>query len=115
MRREGREHRRGSLLLEAIFGLFLLGVTGLASVALVAHALSRFEVAEARARAVPVAGGWLEDPHPDSLVLAVGPGELAWSPGQGAGAFPGGEARFLHPRGAAWAVPRPPAATGFPP
>ncbi len=98
-------NRRGSLLLEAVFALFLLAVVALATLALLTHALTWFETAEARGRALPLAGAWLEagvsarvsgaePPEPDSL--PVGPGFLR--PGVG------GAPVFEHPRSPSWPV-----------
>jgi len=105
-----RDSRRGSMLLEAILALFLLGVVALATLALLAQSLAHFEVAEARGRALPVAGAWLEAaaagpahdgaPEPDTLTATrVGSGELRWAPGGGI--------EFVHPRVGRWPVPAP--------
>ncbi|TVP42978.1 MAG: hypothetical protein EA350_14530 [Gemmatimonadales bacterium] len=116
--------RRGSMLLEAIFALLLLGVVALATLALMAQSLAHFEVAESRGRALPVAGSWLEagagaDGHDDTLavvpaapVVPVGSGELRRGPDGGI--------EFVHPRVGRWPVPAPvkpaegPAAGGMP-
>lgn len=95
----GRVARRGSLLLEAVFALFLLGVAALGALALLTHALATFEVAESRGRAVPPAAGWLHTAPADSAVTPVGPGELR---------FEGpGRILYLHPRGGGWTIPAP--------
>jgi hypothetical protein len=114
----GGNGRRGTLLLEAIFALFLLGVTGMASLVLLGHALSRFELAESRGRAVPLAGGFLEVPPLDTVATPVGPGELRWEPSAAELPTPGGTLRFAHPRGPDWVLPAfpgpSPAAPGTP-
>lgn len=105
--------RRGSMLLEAILALFLLGVVALATLALMAQSLAHFEVAESRGRALPVAGSWLEAAAaaesvggvPDTLSTSeVGSGELRWAPG--------GTIEFVHPRVGRWPVQAPPGSPG---
>jgi hypothetical protein len=110
-------NRRGSMLLEAIFALFLLGVVALATLALMAQSLAHFEVAESRGRALPVAGSWLEAAGAESAgegateidtltATRVGSGELRWAPGGGI--------EFVHPRVGRWPVPAPAPARGAP-
>jgi hypothetical protein len=100
--------RGGSLLLEALFALFLLGVTAMAALALLAHAMRSFAVAEGRGRAVPVAAGWLADPPADSATAPVGPGEIRWemAPGTGEEGAPP-RVRYEDPRGGVWLLPAP--------
>ncbi len=109
----------GSLLLEALFALFLLGVTAMAALALLAHAMRSFAVAEARGRAVPVAASWLAEPPADSAATPVGPGELRWevapgAPGTGDGPPPPLRIRYEDPRGGVWLLPAPPRPGGWP-
>jgi hypothetical protein len=98
---------RGALLLEAIFALFLLGVVALGTLALLAHSMVHFELAEARGRALPVAGGWLDAAaagEVDTAAMeAVGPGELRWGRDAEGTLLP--RLEFAHPRGGRWPLP----------
>jgi hypothetical protein len=100
-------NRRGSLLLEAVFALFLLAVVALATLALLAHALQAFEAAEARGRALPLAGAWLETGGRIELPPPGG-GSLPGGPGPGPGPSP-------EPSPAPWPAPVPelPVGPGF--
>jgi hypothetical protein len=106
-RRMDRRTDRGTLLLEAIFALFLLGVVALGTLGLLAHSLTHFGLAEARGRALPVAGAWLDAAAAGEMdttaVEAVGPGELRWGRGPEGTGLP--RLEFVHLRGGRWPLP----------
>jgi hypothetical protein len=94
--------RRGSLLVEAIVALFLLGVAGMAVLALLGHSLATFELAESRGRAMAPAASWLEVPPAEPTRFPVGAGVLEWDAEAEVGL------RYLHPRGGSWPLLGPP-------